>query len=84
MVGMPKQDKVSIVPIGPGEAHIQNEIANFKCYICGKNEDDDMVLIRIKEKEMGFACIDHPGVVQEFIRQFQRPPLGWELTKNGD
>ena len=81
---MPKQDKVSIVPIGPGEAHIQNEITNFKCYICGKNEDEDMVLIRIKEKEMGFACLEHKGVVQEFIRQYRRPPLGWELIKNGE
>ena len=81
---MPKQDKVSIVPIGPGEAHIQNEITNFKCYICGKNEDDEMVLIRIKEKEMGFACLEHKGVVQEFIRQYRRPPLGWEHIKEGE
>lgn len=76
---MDKEQKVKVMPIGPGEAHIQNEILSYKCYICGKEETDDMALLRIKDKKMGFACLDHNGVVQEFIRQYGRPPLGWNV-----
>ena len=63
-----------------GEAHLQNEIAKEECYICNEVASDDMVLLNVKEKQLGYVCLDHPGVVQEFLRQFRRPPLGWEYS----
>ena len=69
-------EKIPVVSLGPGEAHLQNVILSDACYLCKKIEDD-MVLIRIKEKQLGYACLDHAGVIQEFIRQYGRLPLGW-------
>jgi len=82
--GMSKQEEIPVVPIGPGEAHLQNEITSYKCYVCGKVEDEDMVLIRTGEKQLSFACLDHEGVVQDFLRQFRRVPLGWVLQQPGE
>jgi hypothetical protein len=75
---------IKVVSIGPGEAHTQNEITSYNCYICKKEEHEDMALIRIRDTKMGMVCVDHPGVVQEFIRQYRRPPLGWEKTGDYD
>jgi len=73
---------IPIVPLGPSEAHLQNEVTSYKCYICKELEHEDMVLLRTGDKKLSFACLDHPGVVQEFIRQFGRAPLGWTLSKS--
>ena len=75
--------EINIIPIADGRAHLQNEIDNYKCHIC-KVDGDDMVLLRKTGKTMIFACLDHPGVVQEFIKQFKRPPLGWICNLIGD
>jgi hypothetical protein len=75
MDGMPK-----VVPIAPGEAHLQNILQERKCYICHKDFTDDMVIMRVAEKQMGFVCPDHEGVIQEFLRQFKMVPLGWVQT----
>jgi hypothetical protein len=69
---------LKIVPIGPGEAHLQNEVINKECYICQKPEDDNMALVRLKEKTFVLTCLHHSGVVQEFIRQYGTLPLGWK------
>lgn len=73
---------IPIVPLGPSEAHLQNEVTSYKCHICKESENEDMVLLRTKDKKLSFACLDHPGVVQEFVRQFGRVPLGWVLSKH--
>jgi hypothetical protein len=75
-----KAGTIKIVPIGPGEAHIQNEILERKCFICHKEFTDDMVLMRIKDKQMSFVCLDHDGTMQEFLRQFKTIPFGWVKT----
>ena len=82
MSGTAKEDlkKHKILPIGPGEAHLQDEITSYHCFICLKPENDDMVLIKTGDKKLSFACMNHKGVVQEFIRQFKRPPLGWRQS----
>jgi hypothetical protein len=72
--GMEKTIKV--VPIADGEAHLQNTIDIDQCFIC-KEPKNDMVLLRRGDKHMSMACVDHAGVTQEFIRQFNRAPLGW-------
>jgi hypothetical protein len=72
--------EIPVVTIGPGEAHLQNEIVDYKCYVCHAPEQEDMALLRINDKRMGFACLRHSGVVQEFVRQYGRPPLGWEVA----
>lgn len=74
-----KQDRIKVIPIGPGEAHIQNKVIEQSCYICRKKVTNDMVLLRIKQKQMGFSCIEHSGVLQEFIRQYKRIPIGWKI-----
>jgi hypothetical protein len=68
--------KIKVVPIGPGEAHLQNKVDVDHCGIC-KGDGVDMVLLRRGEKSMSMACTYHAGVTQEFIRQFGRMPLGW-------
>lgn len=70
---------IEVIPFGPGEAHLQNKIDSYKCYIC-KTDGKDMVLLYKEQKKMVFACVDHPGVCQEFIKQFKRLPLGWQET----
>ena len=73
-------NKTRVVPIGPGEAHIQNKLLDKRCVIC-KNISDDMAILRVKDTDLGMACLFHPGVVQEFARQFKRAPLGWSTEK---
>lgn len=73
-----------IVPIVPGEAHLQNILMDNKCYKCNKEYNEDMVLIRIADKQMAFACVEHEGVLQEFVAQYGRPPIGWIAIKPGD
>jgi hypothetical protein len=80
-IGTVEARTISVVPIGPGEAHLQNEIS-YRCHICKRPEHDDMALIRINDKKMSMVCIGHPGVVQEFIRQYRRPPLGWVVGED--
>jgi hypothetical protein len=71
--------KSGILNLGPGDAHLQNEILSYKCYICNKDAiGDEMVLLRLDEKKMAFACLSHPEIVQKFIKQYGRPPLDWE------
>ena len=82
--GTPERKTQKIVPIGPGEAHVQNEILSKECYLCKKEYNEDMVLIRVANKTMAFACLDHKGVLQEFIAQYGRPPLGWVAIKPGE
>ena len=77
MAGIGKLEDVKIVTFGPGEAHLQNKMNLTECYICHKPNNEDMVLMWTSEKEMSMVCPDHAGVIQEFIRQFKRPPLGW-------
>lgn len=68
---------LKIVKFGPGEAHLQNTMSNKRCYICHKDQSEEMVLMHIKDKDLSLVCPDHPGVIQEFIRQFKMIPLGW-------
>jgi hypothetical protein len=75
--------KHNVMPIAPGELHLQNSIRLYRCYICN-HDTDDCVLLRLSDKEMGFACTSHPNIVIEFIRQYKRPPLGWTLYRQGD
>jgi len=72
----------TVVPIGPGEAHLKNNILDSNCYICESN-NKEKILLRKGEKDMVFCCLEHHGVVQEFIHQYQRVPLGWEVHKDG-
>ena len=79
----------TILKIAPGEAHLQNIIKDKQCYICKKKVEDDIdgdiVLIRKDKnsKEMVFACTHHNGIVQEFIKQYNRAPLGWRRQYAG-
>lgn len=75
---------MDIVPICDGEAHLQNEVSTDGCYVCGKKETGDMVLIRTEEKKFRFACLDHPNIAAEFVRQYKRVPLGWIYLKGED
>ena len=77
--GTIERKEIKVIPFGPGEAHLQNKIDSYKCHIC-KKDGDDMVLLYKEQKNMVFACVDHPGVCQEFIKQFHRLPLGWQET----
>jgi hypothetical protein len=82
---MSEQEKINVVPIGEGEAHLQNEIISQGiCYICKRDVDEDCVLLRIEGKKMGFAHTYHNGVVQEFIRQYHGAPLGWLKVEKED
>ena len=78
-----KMEEQNVVPIADGETHLQNLIVDKRCYICKKEDVSDCVLLRTDGKKMGFACTDHVGVVQEFIKQFRAAPLGWRKT-DGD
>jgi hypothetical protein len=73
---------MEIVPICDGGFHLENEIEKYGCYICDKTIDEEMVLIRTEEKKFRFACVDHPGVIQEFVKQYKRVPLGWVDRKS--
>lgn len=69
---------IKIVPIGPGEAHLQNEIVSYKCYICHRDEHEDMAMINVGEKKLANVCLTHKGVLQEFMKQFKMVPLGYK------
>jgi len=73
--------EIPIVKFESGEVHLQNEILSKKCYICHKDKADDMAILRIEDKKMSFVCLDHPGVVQEFLKQYKHLPLGWSREK---
>ena len=75
-------EPIKIVPICDGEYHLENKITNFNCYICNKKFDDNMVLLRRDNNEFGFACLEREGIVQEFLRQYKRVPIGWVLKKD--
>ena len=80
---MEDSKEVKIVPIGEGAAHLQNVVPIKKiCYICHKAITEESVLMRktLGKKEMVFVCTNHSGVVQEFIRQFGRPPFKWRIV----
>ena len=79
-----KLDAIGALELGPGEAHLQNKTGDPICYCCHKKQNDNMVLMRTKEKDLSFVCLDHPGVIQEFLRQFRKPPLGWKQSKIKD
>ena len=75
--------KIPVIEVVSGEVFLQDKVIDEKhCYICNKEfnkyDDKDMVLLRIKDHQMGFCCPDHQGVVKEFIKQFNRLPYGWE------
>lgn len=69
---------LKIVPIIDSEAHLQNEIITTEeCYVCHEKATEEMALMRVGEKKMATVCLDHKGVMQEFLRQFKMIPLGW-------
>jgi hypothetical protein len=71
------EEPLKVVPICDGSAHLQNSIEKYSCVVCGKLETDDMFLLRGANKNFYYACPDHPGIIQEFLRQYRRIPLGW-------
>jgi len=77
------REKQEILPIKTGEHFLQDVILRpGECYICGTEEvPDEMALLRIDEHKMALACLKHRGVVQEFIKQYKRPPLEWEIKE---
>ena len=75
----PKTEMVPIVSIVGGEVHLQNIILDKSCHICHKAADDSMLLLRVSDKGLVYSCPQHKGIVQEFVRQFKRAPLGWEV-----
>ncbi len=38
-----------------------------------------MLLLRVKEHEMGFCCSQHKGIVASFIEQYRMLPGDWEV-----
>ena len=70
--------ELGVVKLEHTEAHLQDEVILDKCYICSKAQDENMVLLRTRDKQLGLSCLSHPGVLQEFLRQFKRPPLGYK------
>ena len=80
--GIAERKPINIIPFGPGEAHLQNKIESYRCHICHK-DGKEMVLLYKQAKLMVFACEEHRGVIQEFVKQFKRLPLGYkkELIK---
>ena len=74
---------MEIMPIKTGEHFLQDVVVNpGLCYICKITIDkEDMTLLRVGEHKLSMCCLKHRGVVQEFINQFGRTPLGWEVQK---
>ena len=75
-----------LMEIAPGEAHLQNTVGEKKCYICNKlvtEDTQDIVLLRKSKgsKEMIFSCVTHPGILQLFFEQYNRPPIGWKKSE---
>lgn len=80
---MTEETKMPIVPVVTGEVFLQDEVVDDQhCYICKKEIDKfdtkDAALLRINKGKMGFCCTNHHGIVQEFVKQFNRLPYGWE------
>jgi len=80
---MSEEKTIPIVPIVAGEVFLQDKVVDDqKCYICkrdvNKYETEDASFLRISKGKMGFCCNVHTGVVQEFVKQFDRLPYGWE------
>ena len=71
-----------LVPVYSGPAHLHNEIDSYRCAICKEDDAENMVLLRDQNNNFHFQCTDHPETVQEFLRQFKRPPLGWKIVKS--
>ena len=70
--------KNKVIPIADGRAHLLDKINADNCVFCGKKRDNDnMILMRVKDKDMVLACLHHKGVVQEFIKQYNTLPIGW-------
>ena len=81
---MTKQTKeMPIIEIQTGEAFLQDKIVDeTRCYVCKKEfnkfDDKEMLLLRVKGHDMGFCCPHHKGIAQEFMRQYNVLPGGWE------
>jgi len=75
--GTVERKPVNVIPFGPGEAHLQNKIESYRCHLCNK-DGEEMVLLYKEAKLMVFACLEHRGVIQEFVKQFKRLPLGYK------
>lgn len=83
---MDEKQKIPIVPVVTGEVFLHDRIKDEQhCYICkqevNKFDAKDIVLVRIAKGLMGLCCTKHKGVVQEFIKQFDRLPYGWEVNE---
>jgi len=81
---MKQTKEMPYIPIQTGEVFLQDKIVDdTHCYICKKEfnkfDDSDMLLLRIRDHEMGFFCSHHRGVVQLFINQYKMPPCNWEV-----
>ena len=80
---MTQVQTIPIVPVVTGEVFLQDKVADDQhCYVCKKDVDkyntEDTVLLRISKGIMGHCCTKHHGIVQEFVKQFNRLPYGWE------
>ncbi len=50
------------------------------CFICKKPATEEEIVLLYVGSVARYACATHKGIVQEFIQQWGRPPLGWEHT----
>lgn len=57
-----------------------NSNAERTCFICNKPSTEKDIVLLYDNNKARYACATHKGVVQEFIQQWGRPPLGWEHT----
>lgn len=78
--GTVERKPIDVIPFGPGEAHLQNKIESYRCHLCAK-DGEEMVILYKEAKLMVFACLEHQGVIQEFVKQFKHLPLGYRQTK---
>ena len=78
---MLEEKPIKIVPICDGEFHLKNEISSNKCRICERDKDNDMALLRGEDNKFYFACFEHDGIIQEFVRQYKRVPIGWDYIQ---
>lgn len=76
-------DKLAkVMPIVTGEAFLQDKVYDKeKCYICKGGIDpfanEDAPLLRVSEHLLANCHLSHPGVVQEYVRQYGAIPEGW-------
>ena len=73
---------IPIIPVATGEVFLQDKLEiPDKCYICKQPVDpynnEDAPLIRIKPGVLGLCHLYHPGVVQEYVKQYGAYPEGW-------